>query len=236
MEMHLYTTKKSTTTGNIAFLLLSFPLGLLYFLVTIIGFVVGMSTLILWIGLPILFATLVLVRSMATIERRIATHLLHVSFPYLQLSHDMPQKGFWGRFGSILRDPLTWTSTFYMILKLPLGIVSFTLALVLPIVSLAITLLPLVYLVNLLVNTILLKNGIQSTGIIIPYFIEVHGQFDIVMFARSFIGIPIGLAFWLATCFLLNGLALLSGEIARGLLSAGEDAPEMLLKKSLTMT
>ena len=90
--------------------------------------------------------------------------------------------------------------------------------------------------VNLLVNTILLKNGIQSTGIIIPYFIEVHGQSDIVMFARSFIGIPIGLAFWLATCFLLNGLALLSGEIARGLLSAGEDAPEMLLKKSLTMT
>jgi Putative sensor len=148
----------------------------------------------------------------------------------------MPQKGFWGRFGSILRDPLTWTSTFYMILKLPVGIVSFTLALVLPLVSLAITLLPLVYLVNLLVNTILLKNGIQSTGIIIPYFIEVHGQFDIVMFARSFIGIPIGLAFWLATCFLLNGLALLSGEIARGLLSAGEDAPEMLLKKSLTMT
>jgi hypothetical protein len=236
MEMHLYTTKKSTTTGNIAFLLLSFPLGLLYFLVTIIGFVVGMSTLILWIGLPILFATLVLVRSMATIERRMATHLLHVSFPYQQLSHDMPQKGFWGRFGSILRDPLTWTSTFYMILKLPVGIISFTLALVLPIVSLAITLLPLVYLVNLLVNTILLKNGIQSTGIIIPYFIEVHGQFDIVMFARSFIGIPIGLAFWLATCFLLNGLALLSGEIARGLLSAGEDAPEMLLKKSLTMT
>ena len=236
MDTHLYKTKQSTTAGNIAFLLLSFPLGLIYFLVTIIGLVVGISTLILWIGLPILFATLVLIRGMATLERRMATDLLHVSFPYQQKSHDMSQKGFWRRFGSIIRDPLTWTSTIYMILKLPLGIISFTLALVLPIVSLGITLLPLVYLVNLLVNTILLKNGIQSTGIIIPYFIEVRGQFDVVMFARSFIGVPIGLALWLASRYLLNGLALLSGEIARGLLSAGEDAPEMLLDKSLTKT
>jgi hypothetical protein len=222
MEMLLNTTKKSTTAGNVAFLLLSFPLGLIFFLVTVIGFALGVSTLILWIGLPMLFATLVLVRGMAIIERRMAANLLHVSFPYQLHKHDMPQQGFLKRFGHVLRDPLTWTSTIYMIVKLPLGIISFTLALVLPIVSLALTLLPLVYLVNLFVNTILLKNGIQSTGIIVPYFIEVHGQFDLVMFARSFVGVPIGLALWFVTRFLLNGLALLSGEIARALLSPGE--------------
>jgi putative sensor protein len=222
MEMLLNTTKKSTTAGNIAFLLLSFPLGLIFFLVTVIGFTLGVSTLILWIGLPILFATLVLVRGMAIIERRMATNLLHVSFPYQLDLHDMPHRGFLKRFGNVLRDPLTWTSMIYMIVKLPLGIISFTLALVLPIVSLALTLLPLVYLVNLFVNTILWKNGIQSTGIIVPYFLEVRGQFDLVMFARSFIGVPIGLALWLVTRFLLNNLALLSGEIARALLSPGE--------------
>jgi Putative sensor len=235
MKMLLNTTKKSTIAGNIAFLLLSFPIGLIYFLVTVIGLAVGLSTIILWIGLPILFATLVLIRGMAAVERRMATNLLYVSFLDQPYSHELPQKGFWHRFGNILRDPLTWTSMIYMIVKLPLGIVSFTLALVLPIVSLAITLLTLVYLVNLLVNAILLKNGIQSTGIIIPYFIEVRGQFELVMFARSFIGIPIGLAFWLATCFLLNGLALFSKELACGLLSTGEDAPEMLFRKSLTI-
>ena len=80
-----------------------------------------------------------------------------------------------------------------MIPKLPLGIFSFTLALVLPILAIATTLMPLNYLINLLVNVILLRNGIQSTGYIIPYFIEVHGTFDPVMFARLFIGIPIGL-------------------------------------------
>jgi len=222
MEMLLNTTKKSTTAGNIAFLLLSFPLGLIFFLVTVIGFTLGVSTLILWIGLPILFATLVLVRGMAIIERRMVANLLHVSFPDQLHYHDMPQRGFLKKFGNVLRDPLTWTSMIYMIVKLPLGIISFTLALVLPIVSLALTLLPLVYLVNLFVNTILWKNGIQSTGIIVPYFLEVRGQFDLVMFARSFIGVPIGLALWLVTRFLLNNLALLSGEIARALLSPGE--------------
>ena len=222
MEMLFNTTKKSTTAGNIAFLLLSFPLGLIFFLVTVIGFALGVSTLILWIGLPMLFATLVLVRGMAIIERRMAANLLNVSFPYQLHKHDMPQQGFLKRFGNVLRDPLTWTSMIYMIVKLPLGIISFILALVLPIVSLALTLLPLVYLVNLFVNTILWKNGIQSTGIIVPYFIEVRGQFDLVMFARSFIGVPIGLAFLFVTRFLLNGLALLSGEIARALLSPGE--------------
>ena len=61
-----------------------------------------------------------------------------------------------------------------MILKLPLGIFSFTLALVLPILAVATTLMPLAYLINLLVNVILLRNGMQSTSYIIPSFIEVH--------------------------------------------------------------
>ena len=222
METHLQTTQKSTTAGNIAFLLLSFPLGLLYFLLVVIGLAVGASTLILWIGLPILFATLVLIRGMAAIERRMAATLLHVSFPAQRYNHEPPQQGFLRRFGSVLRDPLTWTSTIYMLLKLPLGIISFVLALVLPIVAISVTLLPLAYLVNLFVNSILLMNGIHSTGIIIPYFIEVRGQFDLVMFARSFIGVPIGLILWFVTRYLLNGLALLSGEMARALLSTGE--------------
>lgn len=222
METHLHTTQKSTTAGNIVFLLLSFPLGLFYFLLVVIGLAVGVSTLILWIGLPILFATLVLIRGMATIERRMAATLLHVSFPAQRYNHVAPQQGFLRRFGNVLRDPLTWTSTIYMLLKLPLGIISFVLALVLPIVAISVTLLPLAYLVNLFVNSILLMNGIQSTGIIIPYFIEVRGQFDLVMFARSFIGVPIGLILWFVTRYLLNGLALLSGEMARALLSPGE--------------
>ncbi|HEX6477417.1 MAG TPA: sensor domain-containing protein [Ktedonobacteraceae bacterium] len=221
MGTPFYTAQKRSTAGNIAFLLLSFPLGLFYFLLTVIGLAVGVSTLVIWIGLPVLFATLVAIRGMAAIERSMASSLLRVSFPAPLHRYDAPRQGFSRRFGSLLRDPLTWTGMIYMILKFPLGIISFTLALVLPIVTIAVTALPLTYLINLFVNLILLKNGIHSTGIIIPYFIEVHTQFDLVMFARSFIGVPIGLALWFMTRYLLNGLALLSGEMARALLSPG---------------
>ncbi len=215
-------TQKSTTIGSIVFLLLSFPFGLLYFILAVIGLSVGVSTIVIWIGLPILFATLVLIKGMAAVERSLVSGLLRIPFPYQRREPDQLRQVFLLRFGNLLRDPLTWTSTIYMLLKLPLGIVSFVLALTLPLVSVTITLLPLVYLVNLFVNAILLKNGIQSTGYIIPYFIEVHGQFDLVMFVRSFVGVPVGIISWFATRFLLNGLAQVSGELAYAMFGPNE--------------
>lgn len=222
MEMQFQTTKKNTTAGNIAYLLLSFPLGLCYFILVVTGLALGVGTLVIWIGLPILFVTLLMVRGMATIERRLASSLLHVSFPHEGFSQEAPRQSFMRHFANVLRDPSTWTSMIYMMLKLPLGIISFTLALTLPIVSIAVTGLPLAYLISLLVNVILLKNGIHSNGVIIPNFIEIGTQFDAVMFARSFIGVPVGLALWFATRAILNSLALVSGEIARAMLGSGE--------------
>ena len=222
MEMHLQskTTKKNSTAANITYLLLSFPLGLCYFILVVTGIALGVGTLVIWVGLPILFVTLLMVRGMATIEQRIAASLLHVSFPYNTVQ-EVPQQNLMRRFSSILRDPSTWTSMIYMVLKLPLGIISFTLALVLPIVSVAVTALPLAYLVGLFVDVILFKNGIHATAEIIPNFIIAGTQFDGTMFARTFIGVPVGLTLWFMTRALLNSLALVSGEIARALLSPG---------------
>ena len=211
----------SSTRGNIVFLLLSFPLGLIYFLIAVIGLSVGLGTLVIWIGLPILFATLFIIRGMAEVERRMVGSLLNIPVPYRLQTPPEPRLGFLRRFGRMLRDPYTWTSTIYMLLKLPLGIISFVLAVTLPIVSAALLFFPLVYLVNLLVNVILLTNGISSEGILIPGFIEVHGSFDLVMFARSFIGVPVGVVLWWFTRSLLNGLALASGELANALLGPG---------------
>jgi hypothetical protein len=217
-----YITRNNNMAGNIVFLLLAFPLGLLYFLIVVIGFSVGVSTLVVWVGLPILFATAVLIHGMATIERHMVTSLLHLPIAYREHQREEAARGFLQRFGRILRDPFTWTGTIYMLLKLPLGIISFILTLVLPIISIAVTFMPVAYLINLLVNLILLKNDIQSSGEMIPYFIEVRGDFDLVMFARSFIAVPVGLTFCVCTYFLLNGLAHLSGELARALLGPGD--------------
>lgn len=153
------------------------------------------------------------------------------------------------RFGKMLADPTTWTSMIYMILKLPLGILNSVVALTLPIVSAGLTLLPLIYVVNLLIDLILIKSGVpisDSGSILIPNFIEVHGSFDLVMFVRSLVGVPIGLVLWFITRYLLNVLALISGELARALLGPGavalsalppqSYAPPMVMQEQRTYT
>jgi hypothetical protein len=211
----------SSTMSNLVFLLLSFPLGLIYFLIIVIGFSVGIGTLVVWIGLPILFITLFTIRALAEVERRVISSLLHIPMPYQLPGPPEPHVGFLRRFGRLLSDPYTWTSTIYILLKFPLGIFNFVMAVVLTTVSAALALMPLIYMINLLVNTILAANNIPSVGYIIPGFIEVHGYFDPVMFFRSFIGVPVGIVVWLISRVLLNGLALISGELARALLGPG---------------
>ncbi len=213
---------KGAFVGKIAFLLLSFPLGIFYFVLTITGFSLGMGTLVIWIGLPILFATLFLVRVLGEVERRLVGNLLHMPISYRLPDQRVPGQGFLKRFGKLLTDPYTWTSMIYIILKLPLGILNFTLTVTLTCISIALTLMPLGYLINLLVNTILLANGVVSSSIIIPHFIEIHGTFDPTMFIRTFISVPVGILFWLITRNTLAILALKTGELARPLRGPGE--------------
>lgn len=221
MENHFNPSKNHSTMSNIVFLLLSLFLGICYFTITVVGISLGVGTVVIWIGLPILFVTLLVIRGMAEIERRMVSSLLHLPIHYQLPEPNKPGMSFLRHFGKILTDPYTWTSMVYMLLKLPLGILSFTLVVTFSVVSFTLALFPLGYLISLLVNVILLRNGVSSDGSMIPGFIEVHGSFDVVMFARSFIGVPVGIGLWFVTRYILNTLALVSGELARALLGPG---------------
>jgi Putative sensor len=207
--------QRPKTLSNIMYLILSFPLGLFYFLVIVIGLSVGISTLIIWIGLPILFATLYASRGLGQVEQKMAAYLLGRPFSLQSQEGQQTRLSFLQQFGRLMRDPYTWTSLFYMIIKFPLGIICFVFALVLPIVSISLAALPVVYLINLYINTILVHNGIDSASYIIPYFIEIHGgQFDGAMFARTFLIVPIGVGLWFISRWFLNSLATFSQEMA----------------------
>jgi len=222
MEHYTERKPKSALIGNIVFLLLSLPLSLVYFTLAITGFSLGVGTLVIWIGLPILFATLYMVHGMAEIERNMVRSLLHM--PHPDLAHErMPAQGLLRRLGNLLRDPYTWTGLLYMLfIKLPLGIISFTLTLTFLLVSICLAFLPLAYLISLFVNVILLKSGVQpGDSILIPYFLEVHGSFDPLMFARSFVGLPLGFVFGFLTIQLIRGLASFSGILANVMLGPG---------------
>jgi hypothetical protein len=222
MENYTKQTRKSTLTGNIAFLILSLPLSLVYFSVTIVGFSLGVGTLVLWIGLLILFATLYLVHGMAAIERNMVRSLLsmpHPDQPYRRI----PAQRLLRRFGSLLRDPYTWTSLLYMLLiKLPLSIVSFALTLTFLLLSICLTLLPLAYLIHLFGDLILIKSGVQpGPDTIIPYFLEVSGSFEPQMFIRSFAVVPLGIVLGFITRLMIRGLASFSGVLANAMLGPG---------------
>lgn len=222
MEKYVNLLKKQNTTNTMVFLLLALPMGIIYFTLTVVGFSLGVGTLVIWIGLPVLFATLFMVQALATVERTMVRSLLQM--PHPDQPYGRPEaRGFLRRFGNLLRDPYTWTGMIYMLfLKLPLGILSFTLTVVFVTLSAALTCLPLVYLLNLFINSILLKSGVPSPhSILIPYFVEIHGLFDPLAFVRSFAGIPLGLVLWFMTGSLLRGLAVFSGSLANAMLGPG---------------
>src|SRR5689334_15764294 len=61
------------------YLLLSLPLGILYFVALVTGIALGVSLTIVWIGIPILLFMLSLMRSMIDLELRQAERWLGVT-------------------------------------------------------------------------------------------------------------------------------------------------------------
>ncbi len=195
---------------NIAYLLLSFFLGLGYFIVLVTGLSVGISTLVIWIGVPILFGTIWLWRQLAAFERTLAMHMLGVQIAPLS-SGVSRRVGWWRSFQDLLSDAMTWKTLAYLFLKFPLGLCCFVFALVLPILSFALALVGLVL-------------GLLSApfyALIIAISNAENPRLNLrryLLLAVSAFGLNI------ASFYLLNGLAALQAQIARALLGMSDTA------------
>ncbi len=106
-------------------MLLALPLGVaeFTFLVTAISF--GFGTAITLIGIPVLIGTVWAWRWLAKLERRLIGRLLDVRIPS-PYRPDPPDARWWKRVAARLADPATWKDLAFLLLQLPLGIVSFT--------------------------------------------------------------------------------------------------------------
>ncbi|MBB2914780.1 hypothetical protein FHS43_006092, partial [Streptosporangium becharense] len=58
------------------YLLLGFPLAVIAFALTVVGFAAGIGTVVVWVGVPVLAMTLMLARGFADVERRMLTEVL----------------------------------------------------------------------------------------------------------------------------------------------------------------
>jgi hypothetical protein len=126
------------------YLLLAMPLGILYFVFLTVGLTTGLGLTIVWIGLAILLAVLLLGLAFSALERQQAIWLLGGEVgpvwrgPYREL-------GFKARFKALLTNPVTWKGLLFLLLKFPLGIASFVFTVTAFSVSLSLLAAPLLY-------------------------------------------------------------------------------------------
>jgi signal transduction histidine kinase len=125
------------TYANVLYLLLSFPLGILYFVMLIVGFLLGVTLVFIWIGIPILLGTVQLVAWFSALERGMAGRLVDWEMPPLPSSPTYSTQRSsslqWAR--NYVAQLLFWKSLAYLLLKLLVGMVAFTLTVTLVSIS-----------------------------------------------------------------------------------------------------
>jgi hypothetical protein len=113
------------TYANLIYLMLAFPLGLGYFVFLTVGLSVGLGLTIVWIGLPILALVFAGSWGLAALERQFAIVALGAEVPPMAPPPAAQVQGFWKRVGAFFSNPVTWKGMAFLLVKFPLGIVSF---------------------------------------------------------------------------------------------------------------
>ena len=102
------------------FMLLSFIFGVTYVAALVTALAVGVVTLIIWVGIPILVMTLVAARAAANFERWRLRRLLGTDIP--SPYHVPPEGGMAQRLRTQVSDPASWRDVVYLLLMFPVGV------------------------------------------------------------------------------------------------------------------
>ena len=191
----------ATWRGNL-FLLISFPVGAATFTFLFTAIAVGVSLAIVWVGLPILAATLVASRWLARFERRRVGFALAEPVPsgYLQ-PH---RRGMMGWLRTAIGDTATWKDLLWLLILLPaLGLAGFTIAICAWGAGLGLLLLPAWY------------SAVGGTGVDL-------GALNVNTLDEAWIGIPVGLVVLTLAVPLTRGAGIGLALLGRALLAPSE--------------
>lgn len=109
---------------NLVYLLLAFPLGLLYFVFLTVGGAVGLSLALLWVGLPLLLVTVGAWWTFAAFERILGRHLLGLDLTEAARPWETADRML-GKLRAHFTAASTWKDLAFVLLKFPLGVASF---------------------------------------------------------------------------------------------------------------
>jgi uncharacterized membrane protein len=127
----------SHTYGALFYMLLALATGIFYFTWAVMGVSLSSGLSVLVIGIPFIVLFLGSVRGLSLLEGRIVETMLGVRMPRRPPYPAQQGLPLLKRIGAMFLDGRTWTTLFYMLLMLPLGIIYFTIAVTLLSVSLA---------------------------------------------------------------------------------------------------
>src|SRR5262245_54340294 len=109
--------------GSLAYLVLNLPVGIASFVFLVTTVSVGVSTAIIWVGVPVLMVSLLMWRGAARLERRRVHTMLraYIATPYRPLPESK------NRWKTRLKDVATWKDFTYFVLLGPIGVAEFSL-------------------------------------------------------------------------------------------------------------
>jgi signal transduction histidine kinase len=183
------------------YLLATLPLGVFWFTIAVTGLAVGVATIVVWAGLPILFLSAILWRVGARNQRALLRGALGIDIP--DPYQPAPAGSVLVRFRARLTDPTTWRDLAYLVLLLPLGTLWLTLVLTAWGVPLALLLAPLWY------RLVPAGAGMLQSG---------AGLNLVDTLPKALAVALVGLLLCLGAAHLVRGMAFLHGRIAAGLL------------------
>ncbi len=125
------------TRDNLAYLFATWPLALLAFCLVVPLLVLGIGTTVIWVGLPILVAAVLVARATANAERGLQRTLLHREAPQPLYQRADPGAGLGRRLLTRLGDPQSWLDVLWSGFGLVVSTVTFALALTWTVGSLA---------------------------------------------------------------------------------------------------
>jgi hypothetical protein len=117
------------TYGALLYMLLSLATGIFYFTWTITGLSLTLGFAVLIIGIPFALLFVASIRVLSHVEGRLVEGLLGVRMPR-RLPAPNADQSLWSRIKEALTDLRTWSSMFYLLLMLPLGVTYFVIAVV----------------------------------------------------------------------------------------------------------
>ena len=109
---------------NIVYNLISFPLGIFYFVFLLTWLLLGFGLLIIWVGLLFLLSAMFIWWYFAAFERLLAILFCRVKIDKMKKDIDK-NLSVWNKFKAHMSHPVTWKSLAFLFMKFPVGIFQF---------------------------------------------------------------------------------------------------------------